>query len=124
MRCQRCGEDNSRIGKYCEFCGRETGFPNNAYTERRKVCVEGFARNDRGLVVQHGTEKPNSSITRSNKKSKRSWRNKCIYRRIIEIYVTVLIAIWFRWGDPAIIFFRQLKPSEENKEPDEVQKKE
>lgn len=124
MLCQRCGENNSRIGKYCEFCGRETGFPKNAYTKRRKVCVKEFVMSDKSSVVQHDAEEPNSSVTKKNKRSKRPWRNKCIYRKVIEIYAAVLIAIWFRWGDPSIIFFRQLKPSEGNKEPDEVQKKE
>lgn len=29
MYCQNCGKEASSVGKFCEFCGKETGFTNN-----------------------------------------------------------------------------------------------
>jgi|GEM_PF-4294677 len=37
MVCPKCGKDNSSVGKYCEFCGRETKFSESAYTKRSMI---------------------------------------------------------------------------------------
>lgn len=33
MFCQSCGKANDKIGKYCEHCGKESGFPKHLYTK-------------------------------------------------------------------------------------------
>ena len=72
MFCPRCGKENNRVGKYCEFCGRETGFPEHAYTKRGTIRTAGGFYKPESPVAKEDALSPNASSLGNHTPAKRT----------------------------------------------------
>ena len=96
MFCPRCGKNNNRVGKYCEFCGKETNFPPNEYTKRGTIQTTGFMNanefsSDFGKTTKANINKPAAASAPSKKiSSSAPKRKKQSHKKIAGIFAFVL----------------------------------